>query len=157
MTDAPTDRTPAAFVEHVGEFYARMGLPRIAGRIVGWLLICDPEHQSAEELCEAVDASRGSISNMLRLVTTWGLVESMGLPGERRTYYRIRPRAWAEALNDSTAKFTAMRQIADEGLDVLDGAPPERRARLEGMRKLYEFFEEEFPALIERWKQQHEP
>ncbi len=154
MTERPSGPDPDAFVERVGEFYARLGLPRIAGRLIGWLLICTPEHQSADELCEGIGASRGSISNMLRLCTSWGLVESLGLPGERKRYYRIRPRAWAEALDDSTARFTAMREIAEEGLDVLREAPPEQRTRLEGMKELYSFFEEEFPALIERWEEQ---
>ena len=155
MAERQSEPTVDGFVERVGEFYARMGLPRIAGRLLGWLLICKPEHQSADQLCEGIGASRGSISNMLRLCTSWGLVESMGLPGERRTYYRIRPRAWAEALDDSTAKFTAMREIAEEGLEVLKDAEPEQRARLEGMKELYSFFEEEFPALIERWEALH--
>ena len=156
MPDGFEESTPEAFVERVGEFYARIGMPRIAGRLLGWLLICEPPHQSAEQLSDAIGASRASISNMLRLCMGTGLVESMGQPGERKTYYRVRPGAWAAALHDSTAKFTAMREIAEAGLAVLGDAPVEQRGRLEGMRELYGFFEEEFPTLIRRWKETHE-
>lgn len=156
MTPNPEAQTPETFVEQMGEFYAQVGMPRIAGRLIGWLLICDPPQQSADELGEAIGASRGSISTMLRLCKGTGLVESLGMPGERKTYYRIRPSAWTKALHDSTARFTTMKALAEEGLKVLAGAPVEQRKRLEGMRDLYGFFEEEFPALIERWERSHE-
>jgi hypothetical protein len=34
------------FIERSGLFYEAAGGPRTAGRILGWLLICDPPHQS---------------------------------------------------------------------------------------------------------------
>jgi hypothetical protein len=40
---------------------------------------------------------------------------------------------------------------ADHGLQVLDGEPPERRQRLERMRRLYAFLEREMPKLLERF------
>ncbi len=37
------ERVAAAFAQH-------FGLPPITGRILGWLLICDPPEQSAAEI-----------------------------------------------------------------------------------------------------------
>ncbi|MCP5095569.1 MAG: MarR family transcriptional regulator, partial [Chloroflexi bacterium] len=45
------------FVEDVGLFFEQVGLPRMSGKIMGWLLIADPPHQSMSELVEALQAS----------------------------------------------------------------------------------------------------
>ncbi|WP_460527165.1 hypothetical protein [Flindersiella endophytica] len=50
------------YVEEIGLYFAGVRLPRMPGRILGWLLVCDPPHQSAEELAAALQVSSGSIS-----------------------------------------------------------------------------------------------
>ena len=39
-----------------------LGMTPMAGRMRGWLLICDPPEQTAAELADALQASRGAIS-----------------------------------------------------------------------------------------------
>ena len=63
------------FVEEVGLFFEQSGMPRMAGRILGWLLISDPSHQTTSELAEVLLASKGSISTMTRLLIRIGLIE----------------------------------------------------------------------------------
>jgi len=145
-----------AFVEQMGEHFAQIGSTRIAGRLVGWLLVCDPPHQSAEDLARATGASKGSVSNMVKLCAAAGLIQRIGIPGERRAYYQIRPEAWSELFVAQMAKTAQLRLIAEEGLKALDDAPVERRARLKGMRDLYAFYEGEVPAMLERWRARQE-
>ena len=54
--------TPAelAFVEEFGRLLEEEGAPRIAGRILGWLLICEPPYQSFNDLVGVLGASKGS-------------------------------------------------------------------------------------------------
>ena len=41
------------FADHVGRFYAREhGFPPMAGRLFGYLMICDPQQQTIEELTD---------------------------------------------------------------------------------------------------------
>ncbi|TES89068.1 MAG: MarR family transcriptional regulator, partial [Dehalococcoidia bacterium] len=47
------------FAEEVGIVFEQTGIPRMAGRILGWLLISDPPHQSTEQLTKALLASKG--------------------------------------------------------------------------------------------------
>ena len=42
------------FAEEVGLFFERSGMTRMAGRILGWLLVCDPPHQTLNDLAEAL-------------------------------------------------------------------------------------------------------
>ena len=46
----PPDLAP--YIEDVALYWEQHGLPRIAGRIIGLLLVCDPPHRSAAELLE---------------------------------------------------------------------------------------------------------
>lgn len=151
-TGADTGREQ--FVERMGDFLAQAGQPRIAGRLLGWLLVCDPPEQSADQLIEATGASRGSVSTMLRLLQATGCVETGGRSGQRRTYYRIRPEMWSEMLRTRLENMSELKTIAEEGLAMMAGTSEEARERLEGMRALYAFFEDEWPALIHRWEAQ---
>ena len=78
------------FTEDFGLFFEHLGVPRMAGRILAWLLICDPPEQTMQDLVDALGASKSSISTMTRLLMNFGLIERLSLPGERA---RLLPRA----------------------------------------------------------------
>jgi len=142
------------FVEEVGLFFEQSGMPRMAGRILGWLLISDPPHQSTGELSEALLASKGSISTTTRLLIRIGLIERTSLPGQRHDYFRIKPNAWHQMVKESLVQVTTARQLAEQGLELLEGKVHINRQCLEEMHNMYAFFEREFPALLERWEQE---
>lgn len=143
------------FVEEVGLLFELMGLPRMAGRILGWLLIADPPHQSLTELAEGLQASKGSISTMTRLLIQTGIVERLSLPGERRDYYCIKLGAWSELIEQRIAQIKALRELAEKGLELLEDKKPEHRLRLEELRDFHAFFERELPRLSDRWEKEH--
>ncbi|MET8000201.1 GbsR/MarR family transcriptional regulator [Nonomuraea glycinis] len=141
------------FVDDVAAFFTEEGLPYIAGRVVGWLLICDPAEQSAAQLASALLISRSSISSTMRLLTPSGLVTGFRKRGERQEYFRIAEDGWSRMLAARYAKTSAFREVTERGLAVLAGAAPERTARLAGVAELYRFLEAELPALWTRWEQ----
>ena len=56
------------FVEEMGQMLASYGMTPMAGRMWGWLLICDPPEQTAGDIADALHASRGAISGTARLL-----------------------------------------------------------------------------------------
>ncbi len=142
------------FIEDVGLLFELVALPRMAGRIFGCLLISDPPYQSPTELAEILQASKGSISTMTRLLMQIGLIERISLPGQRRDYFQIRLNAWTELTRQRLAQITAFREMAERGLQLLAGEPPSLRQRLEEMRDVHAFFEQELPLMINRWESQ---
>lgn len=140
------------FVEDVGLLFDQLGLPRTAGRIMGWLLVCEPPHQSMDELTETLAVSKSAISTALRLLTQIQLVDRISLPGERKDHYRINDDAWTNAWRSRQTQAMVMRQLAERGLELLPPDNPARRKRLEKMRDLYAFFERELPLLLARWE-----
>lgn len=139
------------FVENVGLYFEQIGLTRMEGRIIGWLLICDPPQQSMTDLVEALGASKSSISVSLRTLTTLYLIEQISLPGQRRDYYRASSDMWSRSFRSRMHQVTALRQLAEQGLELLAEESDERLKRLELMRDVNAFLESEFPKLLDRW------
>lgn len=129
-----------------------VGFPRMSGRIFGWLLISDPPQQSTGELAAGLQASKGSISTMTRLLIQIGLIERVSLPGERRDYFQIKPHAWSQLTKQRIAQITSFRQLAEKGLSLLEGSPSPLQERLQEMRDIHAFWERELPLLDERWE-----
>ena len=149
-----TQTTEKSFVEQFGITFEQTGLPRMAGRILGWLIIADPPHQSADELAAGLAASRGSISSTTRLLIQLGLVERLSFPGIRHDYFRLRPDAWQNVIKHGLEDEISMfRQLAEQGLSLFADKTPLTRKWLENMRDIYAFLEKEFPALMERREQ----
>jgi len=145
-----------SFIEEVGLVFEQLGMPRMAGRIVGWLMLSNPPYQSIDEMAEALMASKGSISTITRFLIQVGLIERIGLPGVRRSYFRIRPDFPQHLLTKRAEGLTLLRQLVERGLELMRDKPTPTRQGLEEMRDMYIFFEREFPALLGRWEQERE-
>jgi DNA-binding transcriptional regulator GbsR (MarR family) len=139
------------YADEIGLFFEDNGLPRMSGRVLGWLLVCDPPHQSAEELAEALQASRSSISMAMQLLQRNGAVERYAVPGSRRTYYRLTPGFWLREAEGKAAIAAQWRKLADRGLGILAGRPEDSRQRLQEMHDMYAFLEEEYTRLRDTW------
>lgn len=105
------------------------GMPPITGRVLGWLMVCDPAEQSAGQIAEAIGASRGSMTPNLRQLTSVGFVERINRPGSRTTYYRLVDNAWQVVVEQQVAALRSFRAITAEGIDLLD-ARSERSRRV---------------------------
>jgi DNA-binding transcriptional regulator GbsR (MarR family) len=142
------------FIEEVGLSLAHQGLPRMAGRLLGALLIADPPEQSAEELARTLKASRGSISTMTRMLEVPGLIERVSKPGDRRVYFRNKPDAWYQSAKTRVAQLATMRTLAEKGLSLVQGSDADVRRGLEDMHDFYLFWESELPKVLDRWKRE---
>jgi DNA-binding transcriptional regulator GbsR (MarR family) len=139
------------FVEECGLYFEGIGLTRIAGKIIGWLLICEPPHQEQSDLVTALGASKSSISVALKDLTALYLVERFALPGDRRTFYRTTKDMWSRSFRARMHQVTELKELGERGLQALEGESPQRRQRLEFMRDMNAFMETEFPKLLDAW------
>jgi len=80
----------SGYAESWGLLFARWGLPRTAGRIWGWLFVCDPPEQTAMQLAEALHVSKASVSTNTRLLESLGLIERVGLNNDRKILSMLR-------------------------------------------------------------------
>jgi DNA-binding MarR family transcriptional regulator len=138
------------YAEEAAVVLAEMGLPLATGKLLGWLLICDPAAQSGAEMASALGLSKGSVSAGIRTLEASGLARRVAMPGRRGTFYEMTPDAIMQAAGSE--KFTYFRKLLDRGLDVVGGedAPGAERLRLN--RDFYAFLEVEVPKLIDRFQ-----
>ena len=124
------------FVEQMGGYFESNGLTRLSGRLLGWLLVCEPERQSSEELAGALNASSGGISTNARMLIQFGFIERVAVAADRRTYFRLRPNAFAAGERQRIRTMADLTAMADAGLRAMNGSPPARARRLQEMRAL---------------------
>lgn len=152
-TAAVPDEAALRFIEDTALLYEQAGHSRMAGRIVAWLMICDPPHQTAGQIAAALSASKASVSTNVRVFVDFGIVERFTLPGDRRDRYRLLPTMWPRAMERGLPLLAAFREVADRGLKLVEGHPEECRLRVREMRDFYEFYEQGLRELVARWKE----
>src|SRR3954468_4554838 len=96
------------YVDETGLLLEAAGLPRIAGQVLGWMQVCEPEHQSLTDLTDALGISKASASTTTRLLVHVGFLERAVLPNDRRDYYRISQNAWKRFMQ---SRFELMHQL----------------------------------------------
>lgn len=126
------DHKTAQFVEEFGLMLGEAGFPRSVGRVLGLLLVCKPETQSAESLQASLRLSTGSVSTALSLLQNMDLVQRVGAPGERRFYYRLDPDCWKNIVEKRSKQMRQGVALADKGLRLSPSDP-----RLLAMRAFY--------------------
>ncbi|MFD9950805.1 GbsR/MarR family transcriptional regulator [Nonomuraea sp. NPDC059023] len=131
------------WAEQVAMYLARDGVPPIAGRILGWLMVCDPAEQSAAQISAAIGASRASLTLNLRLLTGMSFLSWRTRPGDRTMYYRMADDAWHAVVRKQIAGITAFLDITHRGLDLV-GPDGERAARIRQAQATFTWMAEVF-------------
>lgn len=141
------------YVERFGRHWEENGGNRGQGKILGYLLVSNPPHQSSRQLRERLRLSAGSVSTNTRLLEQFGMVDRLTFPGDRATYYRLDPRAWDVILGLKQRQMEQLRHMTEEALTVVEGDPDER---ITGLVELLDFIDEEYPKFVALWKTRKE-
>ena len=83
MTETPIDR----FIEEMGLCAQTDGAPRIAGRILGYLLV-EGEARTLRQMSQALKISKASASTNARLLELRGMVRRVSPAGKRGDAYQ---------------------------------------------------------------------
>ena len=140
------------YAEEFGLLYSNMGMPPAYGKLLGWLLICDPPTQSSAELAEALQLSKGSVSTGMRMVEGSKLARRVVRPGKRGHAYELLPNALITATSDAGALWSTMSALMERGVQLSGGedAPEAQRTRI--ARDYFAFIARRVPELIEEFK-----
>jgi DNA-binding transcriptional regulator GbsR (MarR family) len=143
------------FIEDISLYFEQMGLPRMAGRVLGVLLICEPPAQSLTDLCEILQASKSSISTTTRLLIEMSLIERTASPVPRQVYFQFKPGGWVVFIRQRLRLWASLHEIAERGLGLLQDQDPALRERLQEAHDMFSLIEDELPALLERVETEH--
>ncbi|GAA0514893.1 hypothetical protein GCM10011581_35820 [Saccharopolyspora subtropica] len=161
MVDSYVQRTdrPAMseWIEQMAaHFEATEGMPLIAGRILAFLLICDPPERTAAELSHALAASTGSISTNVRLLMRLGVISRTTRQGREAALYRVEEDRWPELVRQRLQRVTQLEELTAHGLRMFSGQG-ERARRLRTVHEFYQWLSGEMPELWRRWEREGRP
>jgi DNA-binding transcriptional regulator GbsR (MarR family) len=111
------------FVLHWGEMGSRWGVNRSVAQIHG-LLFLTGKPMTADDICAELNIARSNVSNSLKELQSWGLVQRVHVLGDRRDHFT--------ALKDVQQTFKAVvegrkRREIDPTLTVLRDLANEAR------------------------------
>lgn len=140
------------FADHAGRFYARQyGFPPMAGRLLGYLIVCDPPQQTIAGLAEVLMASRSAITGAIQLLEAYQLLKRSRAAGERVDHFSIDP-ARIEPKGFDATIHREQAELMREGLALLPDDSSIRRGVLEELAALADFLSERLPELRDEWR-----
>ena len=143
-----------AFADQAGSFYAReYGFPPVTGRVLGYLIVCDPPQQTINELAETLLASRSAITGAVRQLEGFHAVRRTRAAGDRLDRVSLDPAAGLQPKGFSPTPYLEQAALAREALALLGDASPERRAVLEDAAGFYDFLAKRLPEVLGEWQE----
>lgn len=137
-------------VEKFGLSFEQEGMPRIAGRLFGFLMLNEGPF-TLDELSEQLRISKTSASTNTRLLERQGLLEHVSKAGDRRDYYRVAGEFGKRIFLIAKQKFERLHDLAAEAASAVPAHGP-CRSRLNNLQLFYEFLINDMDESFERWQ-----
>jgi DNA-binding transcriptional regulator GbsR (MarR family) len=145
------DAETVNFIERMGLTLESEGLPRIAGRIFGLLLVSE-NARSLDDLAAELRVSKGSVSTNARLLEQRGLLERVCRPADRRDYYSVPPDLLVHTMTQRLARWKRFHEVIGAARATLPIRSPEVRHRLEAYERDYAFVSRLIGEALSRWE-----
>ena len=81
------------FISSWGGFGSHWGINRTMAQIHALLMI-SPDPLSQDDIMEELNVSRGNVNMNIRELISWGLVDRVMIPGERKEYFSAEKDIW---------------------------------------------------------------
>ena len=139
-------------VERIGVTFEKSGMSPVAARIIGLLLVAEPPYHTMEEIMEATQASKSSVSIAIKTLQTESLIEYITFAGDRKRYFQLCTSTWLEVLQRRVEAITPFRRMLLETLDIRSDRYPQFNQTLLDICDLYGEFETKMTKIINDWK-----
>lgn len=144
------------FIDRMGLVAEADGLSRIAGRIMG-LMVVEGGPLSFAQIAERLAISRASVSTNTRFLERIGVIERVAVKGERQDYFQLAKAPYARLLEGSVARIKKAQSVVADAKAELNPQDETRRRRLEQLGAFYEALSESFEDLVARFEDQGSP
>ncbi|MGB1262571.1 MAG: GbsR/MarR family transcriptional regulator [Cognaticolwellia sp.] len=142
---------PETFIEGMGVVAQADGLPRIAGRLIG-VMVLEQGPFSFSDLAIKLGVSRASISTNTRLLENMGVIERTGKAGDRQDYFQLADDPYVKLLHGLVFRMNKAKKLVDSTRKNLsDGA---QQQRLQALQDFYHDMINSYHQLIEKMEQQ---
>ena len=127
------------------------GFPRIAGRIMGFLLLHEGPY-TLDELAEELQISKTSASTNARLLEQHGIIERVVKAGDRRDFYHLGENHWERMFDVIRKRMQRFQTVLDETIEALPANETYGRRRLREAQRFHAFVLDAIETRIEEWR-----
>jgi DNA-binding transcriptional regulator GbsR (MarR family) len=145
------DARTARFVERMGLALESDGLPRIAGRIFGLLLVSE-DALSLDQLAAELRVSKASVSTNARLLEQRGVLEQVSRPADRRDYYRIPRDLVSHTMVQRLARWQRFQDAIGDARATVPIRSREVLNRLTEFEEAYSYMSHVIKGAIAEWQ-----
>jgi DNA-binding transcriptional regulator GbsR (MarR family) len=145
------DAKTADFIDRMGLALESDGLPRIAGRIFGLLLVSE-DCRSLDDLAAELRVSKASVSTNARLLEQHGVLERNGRPSDRRDYYRVQPDLFSHTMAQRLERWQRFHEAIGDARSNLPIRSRKVLDRLEEYEAAYMFLAKAIREALGRWR-----
>ena len=143
--------TELSYADRLGQFFASYsGIPPVAGRLLGYLIVCRPERQSINELASAIKASRSAIVGAAQLLENRHVVKRSRVAGNRNDLISFDVDGFENRGFDAAA-YLQMAALFKEGHSYVKDGAVERQSHLGELVDFAQFLAERMPLLRKDW------
>jgi DNA-binding transcriptional regulator GbsR (MarR family) len=148
------DQGTKQFVEEIAVLLEADGLPRVAGRLFGLLLV-SAESRSLDDLAAQLRVSKASISVNARLLEQRGVVQRVGREADRRDYYCIADDILERTLEQRIGRWRRFHETIAGARETCVIKHDTVRARLEAMDHVYQHMLDATTRALDQWRARH--
>ena len=98
-------------IEELGRHFDQEGIQPVPGRILALLMVQDKEEMTFDEIIQALQISKSSASNGLKVLELRDVVEYVTYPGDRRRYFRVKTKDIFSMINEFEDKMIRMKEF----------------------------------------------
>jgi len=139
------------FVERLGLASQAEGMPRIAGRILAYLMITGASC-GLDELAEGLRVSRASISTNTRFLETLGVLERVTRPGSRGDYYQLGEDPYGRLVQGAVRRLHRMKELLADARRSFPASLTDATARIAEMEAFYDLQIRHAEAALGEWR-----
>lgn len=143
-----------AFIEEAGLTFESFDMPRMAGRIIGYLMVSDKGMVSFDEFVRVLQASKSSISTNARTLVNARLIKPVSMPGDRKTWYVLSPDiSLKEILSREHLLTIGMNKLFVKGLKIRSNPTDETSLWVKEIIDFTQWYINKFPEILAEWEE----
>ena len=127
------------------------GFARIAGRIMGFLLVNEGPF-TLDELADQLQISKTSASTNARLLEQYNLIQREVKAGDRRDFYRLAEDHWERMFDVVKNRMQKFHDVLGKTIEALPADEAYARARLKEAQNFHAFMLESISERIKEWR-----
>ena len=148
------DKNIESFIEESAILLEAIGFTRMAGRIIGYLLVMEKEMITFSDITYELKASKSSISTNLHILMNANFVVKKSHPGDRKTYYSVNHNIkWNEIMARDLKSPNIYRMIFNKAYILRENKNDNTSQWAQMGSKYFEWISDELINVLKKYKE----